>query len=179
MASKELHLAFYGYPDEMSAWAGVDAIKRARDSKEVTIQDWALIEKRSGGTVKIHDDRSADPGALRGGAFGGAAGMVLAAAAGPVGLGAVAAGAAIGAITAGIHDSGMKGRDLKAVGSYMDGGRFGVMVAMPLEEAERWGTYAAAAKELAASDRRHEADIVPGHTFEDALEEYRRHLEPT
>lgn len=170
---KRTRLVFLGFPDELLAKTVLEVIKKGRSDKEITLDDWALATKREGGKIDVTTDKSADPGAARGGAVGGAAGLVLATLAGPVGVGAVVAGAAIGAVTAAVRDSGLKNDDIETVSVFMAPGRTGIMVSMPMAEAERWDAFAASHVEFASSDRQHVADIVPGRTFEQAVEEYR------
>ena len=47
------------------------------------------------------------------------------------------------------------------------------MLAIPLEEADAWDAFVAEHTEFHASDRQHQVDIVPGRTFEQALDDYR------
>ena len=56
----------------------------------------------------------------------------------------------------------------------MADGRSGLMIAMPLEAAGDWDAFVGLHSEFHSSDRQHAVDIVPGRTFEKALEEYRR-----
>ena len=86
----------------------------------------------------------------------------------------MAGGAAIGAVTAAIKDSGFKNDDIEAVSRFMADGRTGIMVAMPLAEADAFDAFVAEHAEFEASDRKHQVDIVPGRDFDQALEEYRR-----
>ena len=70
-------------------------IKNARDKKELKVTDWSMIVRPVGGEPQITTDKSVDPGAARGAGFGGLAGVVLAGLSGLLGVGAIAAGAAI------------------------------------------------------------------------------------
>jgi uncharacterized membrane protein len=132
-----------------------------------------MITKAHGGELTITNSKGVDPGATRGALFGGGAGLLLAALAGPVGLGAVAAGAAIGGVTAAVRDSGLKNNDIIEVSKLMADGRTGILVAIPLAAADAWDGFVETHTEFAAPDRRYQVDIVPGHDFERALEEYR------
>jgi uncharacterized membrane protein len=170
---KRTRLIFLGFTEEMVARTVLEVIKEGRSAKAITIDDWALVHKAPGGKLTVTTDKSTDPGAARGAAFGGAAGMILATLAGPIGLGAVVGGAAIGAVTAAMKDSGLKNDDISEVSKFMADGRTGIMLSMPLEEADRWDAFVAANTEFHGSDRQHHADIVPGRTFEQALDEYR------
>jgi uncharacterized membrane protein len=169
----DVRLVFLGFNEEMVARNILELVKEAKDSKAIAVADWALVIKDESGDVKIEGDKSVDPGAKRGALFGGSVGMVLAALTGPVGLAAVAGGAAIGAIAAGIHDSGMKTKDLKAASDLMAEGRTGLVFAIPAADIDRWNEFVAMNVEFEAPDRRYEVDITPTNTFEDAVEAYR------
>jgi uncharacterized membrane protein len=171
---KRTRLVFLGFSEEDVARTVLGVIQSGIRTKAITVEDWAMVHKAPGGKLTITKDKDVDPGAGRGALFGGGAGAVLAALSGPIGMGAVATGAAIGAITAGIRDSGFKSEDVQEVSKLMADGRTGIVVGFPLDEADRWETFAAQQPEFAAADRRHQVDIVPGRTFEQALEEYRR-----
>ncbi|HYO43734.1 MAG TPA: DUF1269 domain-containing protein [Candidatus Limnocylindrales bacterium] len=171
---KRTRLVFLGFTDQMLARTVWEVIKQGRDAKAITIDDVALVSKAVGGKVTITNDKRNDPGAVRGGAFGGTAGMVLATILGPVGLGAVAAGAAVGAVTAAVKDSGLKNDDIAEVSKLMADGRSGLMIAMPVDAAEGWAAFVELHPEFDASDRQHAVEIVPGRTFEQALDAYRR-----
>jgi len=127
-----------------------------------------------GGKLTIKTDKSKDPGGARGALFGGGAGYLLAALSGPIGAGAVVAGAAVGAVTAAVRDSGLKNDDIVEVSKFMADGRTGIMLAIPLDAVEQWDQFVDTNVEFAASDRQHQVDIVPGRDFERALEEYRQ-----
>ena len=171
---KRTRLYFFGFAEEMVARTVLEAIKDGRSKKEITVEDWALVHKAPGGKLTITNDKSKDPGAARGGLFGGAAGLVLATLSGPIGLGAVAGGAAVGAATAAIRDSGFKNDDIESVSRFMADGRTGIMLATPLDEADTFDAWVAEHPEFDASDCRHQVDIVPGRDFERALQEYAR-----
>ena len=97
--TKSVHLSMFGFTDEMLARTVLEEIKQGVKDKEIVIEDWALATKGPDGKVNISTDTSVDPGAKRGAGFGGAAGLALAVLAGPIGVGAVVAGAAIGAVS--------------------------------------------------------------------------------
>jgi uncharacterized membrane protein len=171
---KRTRLYFFGFAEEMVARTVLEVIKDGASKKVITVEDWALVHKAPGGKLTIENNKSKDPGGARGALFGGGAGMVLAALSGPIGLGAVAGGAAIGAVTAAIKDSGFKNDDIESVSRFMEDGRTGIMLATPLAEADTFDTFVAEHDEFDASDRKHHVDIVPGRDFEQALAEYRR-----
>jgi uncharacterized membrane protein len=170
---KRTRLYFFGFAEEMVARTVLEVIKNGKSKKEIVVDDWAMVHKAPGGKLTITNDKSTDPGAARGAVAGGAAGLVLAALAGPVGLGAVAGAAAIGAVTAAIRDSGFKNDDIESVSRFMADGRTGIMVATPLADAPKFDEFISQHPEFEASDRKHQADIVPGRDFERALDEYR------
>jgi uncharacterized membrane protein len=174
---KRTRVAFLGFAEEMVATNVLELIKGGIAAKEIVVEDWAMVHKAVGGKLTVTTDKSKDPGAVRGGLFGGGAGMILAAISGPIGAGAVVAGAAIGAVGAAMKDSGFKDHDIKEVSTLMADGRTGIMVGIPLDDAPAWDEFVANHVEFEASDNRHQVDIVPGNTFEDALEHYRQHEE--
>jgi uncharacterized membrane protein len=171
-------LVFLGFAEQMVATSVLELIKQGISTKDIVVEDWAMVHKAQGGKLTITTDKSKAPGAVRGGVFGGGVGMILAAISGPVGLGAVAAGAAVGAVTAAIKDSGFKSADIKEVSTLMADGRTGIMVGFPIDEAPKWDEFVANNVEFESPDKRYTVDIVPGRSFEDALDEYRQHEEP-
>src|SRR6478609_7665729 len=171
---KRTRLYFFGFAEEMVARHLLEVIKAGQESKAITVEDWALVSKAPGGKLTITNDKTKDPGGARGALFGGGAGYLLAALSGPIGAGAVAAGAAIGAVTAAVRDSGLKNDDIVEVSKFMADGRTGIMLAIPLDAVEQWDQFVDTNVEFAASDRQHQVDIVPGRDFERALEEYRQ-----
>lgn len=175
---KRTRLVFLGFPEEHIGLTVMDVIETGARVKSITVDDWAMISKAPGGKVTITDAKKVDPGGARGALFGGGAGMVLASLAGPLGLGTVIAGAAIGAVTAAVRDSGLKNEQLAEVSKLMADGRTGVLVAVPLDAVDAWEQFVATHVEFQASDRHYEVDIVPGRDFEQAIEEYRRAEEP-
>ena len=171
---KRTRLVFLGFAEEMTATFVLDVIKQGIAAQEITVENWAMVHKAEGGKLTITTDKSKDPGAGRGALVGGGAGLVLAVVSGPIGLGAVAAGAAIGAVTAKVKDSGFKNDDIVAVSHYMADGRTGLMIGVPLDQVDAWDAFVAAHAEFESADARHTADIVPGRDLELALEEYVR-----
>jgi uncharacterized membrane protein len=172
---KRTRLVFLGFEREGAAQSVLGVIESGVKDKSITVEDWAMVHKAPGGELTITKDKGTDPGAARGGLVGGGAGAVLAVLSGPIGLGAVAVGAAVGAVTAAVRDSGFKDHDIKEISKQMADGRTGIMVGVPLEATDKWDAFVADHSEFAASDTQHTVDIVPGRTLEDAIEEYRRH----
>jgi uncharacterized membrane protein len=169
---KRTRLILLGFPDQAPAQAVVDVVMAGRESKAIVIEDMVLINKAIGGKVTVEGMKSADPGAARGAAVGGTFGAVLAVISGPIGIGAVVGGAAIGAVTAAVKDSGLKNDEIDTVARFMADGRTGVMIAVPLANAEAWDPFVAEHPEFAASDQQYRVDIVPGRTFDQAVDEY-------
>jgi uncharacterized membrane protein len=171
---KRTRLIFLGFDGEGVAQSVLGVIESGIKDKAITVEDWAMVHKAAGGELTITKDRGTDPGAARGGLVGGGAGALLAVLSGPIGVGAVAVGAAVGAVTAAVRDSGFKDNDVKEISKQMADGRTGIMVGVPLEAADQWDAFVAGHSEFAAADARHTVDIVPGRTLEDAIDDYRR-----
>jgi uncharacterized protein YaaQ len=104
--------------------------------------------------------------------FGGAIGVLLVAT-GPVGLGAVAVGAGVGAVAAALRDAGMQDKDLKAVGDLMRVGRSGLVIAIDPDDVDAWTAFVGRNVEFHAARPVIHVDITPDHTFEQAIAEYR------
>ena len=173
--AKHSRLFFLGFPRPGVATYVVELIKEAKKAGKVVVTDWAMIQKPAGGEVKISSDKTVDPGAARGAGVGGFAGVVLAGVLGPIGVGAVIGGAAIGAVTAALKDSGLKNDDLEAISRLMAEGREGLVIVVPLEEGDRFQAFMDATPEFHAADRKLTADIIPGRTLQDAIDSYVAH----
>jgi uncharacterized membrane protein len=169
---KRTRLIFLGFPDRAQAEAVVDVIMAGRESKAIVIEDMVLVHKEMGGKVTVEGMKSSEPGAGRGAAVGGALGAVLAVVSGPIGIGAVLGGAAIGAVAGHAKATGLSKEQIDTASRFMADGRTGVIVAIPLAEAEVWEPFVAEHEEFAASDAHHSMDIVPGRTFEQGVDEY-------
>jgi uncharacterized membrane protein len=178
MAETRTRLFILGFGRPGIARYVLEQVKQAKDKKWIELADWALIQKpEDGGKAQITTSKRADPGAARGAGFGGLAGGVLAVISGPIGIGAVAAGAAIGAVTSALKDSGLKDKDLEAMSRLMAAGREGIVVAVPLDRADEFQEYVDSDEIFQAADRKLTVDIVPGRTLEEAIEEYIQHEE--
>jgi uncharacterized membrane protein len=151
----------------------LELIKEAAKAKEIAVSDWAMIRPNAEGKAEITTDQSVDPGAGRGGLLGGVAGVVLAGISGPIGVGAIVAGAAIGAVTAALRDSGIKDADLRGIADLMQEGRSGLVVAVPLDDAQQFEDFMHVHVEFQSVIRRVEVDLVPGHSLAQAIDEYR------
>jgi uncharacterized membrane protein len=169
---KRTRIQFVGFEQVAQTEAALAALLDARERRSIVVEDWVMLHKEHG-KVTMANDKSADPGPARGAAVGGVLGGVLAVISGPIGIAAVAGGAAIGAITAAVKDSGLKNDDIDTVARFMQDGRSGLMIAIPLAEADKWEPFVAAnAAIFDAAVKRHQVDIVPGRTFEQAVQEY-------
>jgi uncharacterized membrane protein len=151
----------------------LELIKEAVKAKEISVTDWAMIQREGSGQPQITTDQSVDPGAGRGAMFGGVAGVILAGISGPIGAGAIVAGAAIGAVTAALRDSGVKDDDIKAIAGLMQAGRSGLVVVVPIDDTERFEAFTKLHVEFESVIRRLETDVIEGHTLAQAIEEYR------
>jgi uncharacterized membrane protein len=170
---KRTRLAFMGFREEMIGRTAVEELKAGIKDRSIEVEDRALIHKSPTGRVSITTDRSIDPGPVEGAVFGGAAGLVLAVIAGMVGGVPVLGGAAIGGLVAALMDSGLDNDHVDAVATLMDAGGTGLIVAVPLDEAARFEAFVDDNVVFEAAISRYQADIVPGRTFEQALEAYR------
>jgi uncharacterized membrane protein len=166
-------LVFLGFTDELLAKTVLEVVKEGKHDKEFELLDWVMVRKAADGSTDVTSDQSADPGGKRGALIGGAAGAAIAILAGPVGLAAVVGGAAIGALTAKAVDSGIRNDDIATVSEFMVPGRTGLILAIPLADAERWDAFVEDHPEFHSAIRRHQVDITPDRTFEQAIEEYR------
>jgi uncharacterized membrane protein len=155
----------------------LEGVKQAKDRKWIGLADWALIQKPEGGKATISTSKQADPGGARGAGVGGLAGGLLAVISGPIGVGAVVAGAAIGSVTAALKDSGLKDKDLESMSHLMAEGREGLVIAVPLDRADEFQEYMDSTDDFAAADRKLTVDIVPGRTLQDAIADYIAHEE--
>ena len=170
--AKQSRVFFLGFPRPGVATYVLQVIRDANKAKDIVVTDWAMIQKPAGEKPTITESTKADPGAARGAGAGGLAGTVLAAALGPIGFGAVVGGAAIGAVTAALKDSGMKQKDLESISGLMAEGREGLVIVVPLEEGDRFQAFMDGTTEFHAADRKLSVDIVPGHTLQDAIDDY-------
>ena len=174
---KRTRLVFMGFREEMIGRTVVEELKAGIKDGSIEVEDWALVHKSPSGRVSITSDRSIDPGPVEGAMFGGAAGLVLAIIGGMVGGVPVLGGAAIGGLVAALIDSGLDNDHIDAVARLMDAGGTGLMVAVAPGQAARFDAFVDANVVFEAATSRHQADILPGHTFEQALEAYREHEE--
>jgi uncharacterized membrane protein len=170
---KPTRVYFFGFTEPGIPPYILSLIKEAEKAKEISVSDWAMIRPNAEGKPEITEDQDVDPGAGRGGLFGGVAGVVLAGISGPIGGAAVVAGAAIGAVTAALRDSGIKDEDLKEIAGQMKEGRSGLVVAVPLEDHQRFDDFTKMHVEFESVIRRVEVDVTPGHSLAQAISEYR------
>jgi uncharacterized membrane protein len=169
---KTAHLVLMGFEDELVARYVLNIVKEAAHDKAFKLLDWVLAVKDHEGNVKFEEDQGTDANAKRGGLLGGGLGVLLVAA-GPVGLGAVAVTAGVGAVAAALRDSGMKDKDLNAIGDLMRTGRGGLIVAIEPADVDAWADFVAHNVEFHAAQPVIHVDITPDHTLEQAIAEYR------
>ena len=151
---------------------------RDRESKAITVEDWALVQQ--GARRQAHDHQRQGQGPGRGprrACVGGGAGLrssppCRARSA----LGAVAGGAAIGAVTAAVQRQRLQERRHRGPCPEVHGRRPDRDHGRDRRSRRRtrWDAFVAEHAEFEASDRQHHVDIVPGRDFEQALDEYRR-----
>jgi uncharacterized membrane protein len=176
--TKPTRLYLFAFTDAGIPPYVLELIKDGVKAKEIAVSDWAMIRRNAAGEPEITTDKSVDPGAAGGAGIGGGAGLVLAVISGPIGVGAVVAGAAIGAVTAALRDSGIKDDDLKAISSLMKEGRSGLVVAVPLDDATGFEEFVDLHVEFQSVIRRMQVDVVPGHSLAEAIDEYRERQQP-
>jgi uncharacterized membrane protein len=175
------HLFVLGFPDRAGADRAVRGLAELERSRFLKVTDHAIISKGDDGKLKIEENKDADHTAGRGAVTGGLAGAFVAVLAGPIGIGAVAVGAGIGAVANALNDSGFKTGDLKEVGSMMEGGRTLLLVAVRPDDAHKLHEAIGDLPELKAADRRWEAEVAGDseNVLRDAIALWRQeHPEP-
>jgi uncharacterized membrane protein len=169
------HLFVFGYDDRASAEAAVNELTELGHDQFLQLKDYAIVSKDESGNLTVSESKDADAGGRRGAVAGGMGGLLVAALAGPIGLGAVAVGAGVGAVTAAVRDSGFKGKDLDEVGRLMRDGRTILIVAVRPEDTERLHGALDDIPEFSSADR-WEADIDASskNVLGDAIEQYKK-----
>ena len=139
MAKKDeqIHLVLLGYSSPEAAQAGINELEELKISKYMKADDYAVITKGADGKVKLDENKSADAGATRGGVVGAFALGMVALAAAPVTLGAVAVGGAVGAVAAVLHDGGFKSDDMRTIAAMMREGRAILLFSVAPDQATR------------------------------------------
>ena len=173
---KTKHLFVLGFPDAAGADAAVNELTELkRDQFLDGVKDYAIVTKDADGKLTVNENKEADPGGRRGAVTGGLAGAFIALAAGPIGLGAVAVGAGVGAVTAALRDSGFKNKDLDDVGSLMQAGRTLLLMAVDPHDADRLRSVLDEEPEFKAADRRWEATLGSDtkNVLHEAIAQYR------
>jgi uncharacterized membrane protein len=165
------HLAIFAYDFRDIAKLCLTKAREAAKAKTFTLADWAVISREDGKT-QVESSKETNPGALRGGLFGGGAGAVLAVLSGPIGAGAMLGGAAIGAITAGLKDSGFPTGELKEIATLMREERSLLLLAVPNEDTEKLNAFVSETIAFNGVDGRLDFDITPTHTLADAIAEH-------
>ena len=167
------HLIAFAFDFRELAITAQEQAEAGAKRGELALADWALILKEGDRETRIETRRSTDHAGTRHGLVGGTAGLILAVASGPIGVGAVIGGAALGAATAALRDSGFSEQDLEAISNLMDAERSLLLLAVPGDATEAAEAFVAATRVLSQAADRHDTDITPGHTLADAVAELR------
>lgn len=170
------HLFLLGFAERDAADAAVAQLKELQNEKFIEVRDYAVVSKSVGGELTVTEDKDADPGASRGAVAGVMGGALIALMSTPIGLGAVAVGAGVGAVTGALRDSGFKSNDLDEVGRLMRDGRTILIVAVRPEDTDKLRAAMDDAPELVAADARLEA-VVPAESknvLRDAIDQWKQ-----
>jgi uncharacterized membrane protein len=114
MADVPRQVILAAFKDEHGAEKALQQLKEAKKEHLIDIQNVAVLSCDQTGKVTIKEPT--DMGATKGAVLGGAVGALAAVLFAPVGL-AIAGGAAIGGITAKLHDSGFNDERLRKLGN--------------------------------------------------------------
>jgi uncharacterized membrane protein len=171
---QERYLFALGYPDEALADAALAELHELNTDEYLKIADWAIVTKALDGKVTTRESTSSDAGPARGAVAGGVVGALLVFA-GPIGWAGAAAATGVGALTAALHDSGLKNEDLKSVASLMAEGRTVLVLTVTPEFRDRMRQALTEVPELAAADRALESPVdgSTGNLLREAVEQYR------
>lgn len=153
------HLFVLSFPERGMADAAVTELTELQRDQFLEVKDYAIIVKDADGKLAVSESKEADPGARRGLVTGGLAGAFIALAATPIGLGAIAVGAGVGAVASALHDTGFKNKDLDEVGQLMEGGRTVLLLAVRPQDTDRLREVIGDIPELKAADRHWEAEV--------------------
>ena len=96
----------------------LDSLDRARDTKEIVLEDLALVYRNDRGRVKVDQtsDVGVGAGAVRGGVLGLLLGMIS-----PLGaIETTVAGSTLGSIISGVGDKGLDNAMMKTVGETIE-----------------------------------------------------------
>jgi len=175
MGKVDHRLFVLGYPDAAQADAAVAELEQLAQDEFLRDVDWAIVTKAADGTMTSRESTRSDPGAARGGVAGGVAGALIAVMAGPIGIGAVAVGAGVGAVATALKDSGFKDKDLTSVGDLMQPGRTVLLLDVPGEYVEHMRSAMTDVPEFKASDRWMESEVdgSSGNLLRSAVTDYR------
>jgi uncharacterized membrane protein len=171
---QQRYLYALGYPDRALAEAALREIHELSTDNYLKVADWAIVTKALDGKVTTQESTSSDAGAARGAVAGGVAGALLVLA-GPIGWAGAAAATGVGALTAALHDSGLKNEDLKSVAGLMSEGRTVLVLTVTPEFRDRMHAALTDVPELAAADRTLESPVdgSTGNLLREAVEQYR------
>lgn len=169
------HLFVLSFPERGMADAAVKELTELQRDQFLEVKDYAIIVKDADGKLAVSESKEADPGARRGLVAGGLAGAFIALAATPIGLGAIAVGAGVGAVASALHDTGFKNKDLDEVGQLMEGGRTVLLLAVRPQDTDRLREVIGDIPELKAADRRWEAEVSGDskNILRDAIAQYK------
>jgi uncharacterized membrane protein len=171
---QQRYLFALGYPDEALADAALAEIHELSTDNWLKVADWAIVTKAPDGKVTTRESTKGDPGAARGAVAGGVVGALLVMA-GPIGWAGAAAATGVGALTAAIHDSGLKNEDLRSVAGLMAEGRTVLVLTVTPEFRDRMHEALTEIPELRAADRALESPVdgSTGNLLREAVEQYR------
>jgi uncharacterized membrane protein len=173
-ADSRIHLVATGFIERDDAVRALKAVQWLTEHDHLELEGHALITRDTDGDVRIEESKDADPGPLRGGFVGGAAGALLEIATGPIGAAAVIGGAVIGAIATGMHDAGFPDVELRAIGDLMANGRTILLLGVEPACAARLDAASDEAPEFANVTYRQVSELADSDALGEAIREYRR-----
>ncbi len=173
MADSRIHLVATGFIERDDAVRALRAVQWLTENEHIELEGHALITRDGDGDVRIEESKDADPGPLRGGFVGGAAGALLAIATGPIGAAAVIGGAVIGAIATTMHDAGFPDVELRAIGDLMANGRTILLLGVEPEFAARLDAAIDALPEFADVTYRQVTELEDSDALGEAIRQYR------
>ena len=153
------HLFVLGFPNREGADRAVAGLESLERDRYLEVRDHAILTKDTDGTMHVAENKEAGHSTGHGLVTGGLAGAFVAVLSGPIGIGAVVAGAGIGAVANALTGAGFKRGDLDEVGGLMEGGRTLLLVAVRPGDASRLRDAIGDLPELVAADRRWEAEV--------------------
>lgn len=133
-----VELVVAAFADEQGAARALEQLKQAKMEGLIGIRDAAVLTRDTSNTLRIKEtgDMSGRKGAGVGAIVGGAIGLLFP----PAVLGSAAIGAAIGGLSAKLHDAGFPDDELKGIGSRLKPGTSAIVAVIEhtwVEEVER------------------------------------------